>query len=562
MNLSGMDPAAEPLAAFLLDNPWCPAGLLGRILGLGRRRLAGLADQVVFERLQAPQSGGRGYQTLYALTAEGARQLGAGYRAPRLLAEALLLSYGRLGRARTGLAGWAEAASIRWTISPWRPTRRAPYFDALLCLNRAPGRAALAALACPPEPVKLDWYQDLLAAWTRWRRKPDLPPAALVIWDPPHGPLAPEVLARPLPDDPLSPVYVCLHENLADRAAWRHLGAKYAAPLTAPLPECAADAVAVERFRFDLRLAPYPRAVTLRYWAGRDRSQAARSAGAFLNAEQAQIELLLLLARFPALLPSDLGLLTGTRLGKKVIRPRLAALAAAGLAQKSSPGRWLPAEAGLALLAGMAGVSLKAYNRSLGWPLRPGAFQSLEAHQDTVTGLMLRLLREGVLSHWSFNAARYTFVMPKPLPGRGLREIRVYPDSAGVLDLDGRSALFWLEVDRGTRNGERLSWKLEKYFLIHFALLAPTPVPPILYLVSGPEGREERRLEAVARLLLRLAHARPGTELRLLLTTTTRLAAAGGPLVDAPVWIGFAQDRLAEKLVSLRAGNTEGRWSR
>jgi hypothetical protein len=221
----------------------------------------------------------------------------------------------------------------------------------------------------------------------------------------------------------------------------------------------------------------------------------------------------------------------------------------------------LPSEAGLALLAGLAGVSPKAFNRYLGWPVRAGAFRKVEQHQDVVTGFMLHLLREGALAHWSFNAARYTFTLPRPQDGAGLRQVRVYPDSAGVLDWeDGQGGLFWLEVDRGTRRGKRLSWKLEKYFLIHFSLAAPTHVPPILYLVSGPAGREEKRLQAVGRALSCLARTRPGTSLTLLLTTMSKVSAWTGPILDAPVWLRFAGDRLDERKVSLRTLYKEGVW--
>jgi hypothetical protein len=290
-----------------------------------------------------------------------------------------------------------------------------------------------------------------------------------------------------------------------------------------------AAALDVTAFRFDGRATPYPKAATLRYWAGRDQSRPARAARTFWELGPTRLELLLLLARFPALATDDLALLSRRRKGRYWVGPRLAELEAAGLASQKLPGRWLPSEAGLALLAGLAGVSPKAFNRYLGWPVRAGAFRNLEQHQDVVTGFMLRLLREGALARWSFNAARYTFTLPRPHDGAGLRQVRVYPDSAGVLNWDdGQGGLFWLEVDQGTRRGKRMSWKLEKYFLIHFSLAAPTHVPPILYLVSGPQGREEQRLEAVGRALSRLARTRPGTALTLLLTTTSKLSAWRG----------------------------------
>jgi hypothetical protein len=176
-----LDPTQQAVGRFLFDNPWCSAALIGRFLGLGRSSLGRLSDRALFERIQVPEPGGRGYQALYALTAEGSRRVMNAYRSPRVLAEALLLTYGRLGRSREALSGLAGQGRLAWLLSPWRPSRRAPYFDALFALKIRDQKAALVALASPPEPVKLDWYLDLIAAWNRWSRGERAAPAVLVL---------------------------------------------------------------------------------------------------------------------------------------------------------------------------------------------------------------------------------------------------------------------------------------------------------------------------------------------------------------------------------------------
>jgi hypothetical protein len=240
--------------------------------------------------------------------------------------------------------------------------------------------------------------------------------------------------------DPRFPVCAAAPEALGDPSRWRSLNGRPGAVL---LPDHGRDPLDAAAFRFDGRSTPYPKAATLRYWAGRDQSRPARAVRAFWELRPTRLELLLLLARFPALTPDDLALLSRRKKGRYWVGMRLSELEAAGLAGEGLPGRWLPSEAGLALLAGLAGVSPKAFNRYLGWPVRAGAFRKVEQHQDVVTGFMLRLLREGALAHWSFNAARYTFTLPRPQDGAGLRQVRVYPDSAGVLDWEtGRVGCF------------------------------------------------------------------------------------------------------------------------
>jgi hypothetical protein len=199
MNDQPLDPTQQAIGRFLFDNPWCSAALIGRFLELGRTSLGRLSNGALFERVQVPQPDQRGYQALYALTAEGSRRVMNAYRPPRLLAEALLLAYQRLERSREALAGLAGEGRLTWSLSPWRPSRRAPYFDALFALKNRDQKAALIALASPPDPAKLDWYLDLLAAWNRWRKDARAAPAALVLLEPSGDVPGQAVLARRIP---------------------------------------------------------------------------------------------------------------------------------------------------------------------------------------------------------------------------------------------------------------------------------------------------------------------------------------------------------------------------
>lgn len=553
-----MRKAAEKLARAsqaLFYNPWCTADVLSTLAGLSRddRRL--LADGARFERLAIPAAGGRGYQTVYGLTAAGQRTAAGRYRAPQALAAALLLQHGRLARARQGLAQLAGAGRLLWSLSPWQPKRAGPAFDALLALKAGRERAYLAVLVTPLPGARLAWYLDLLAAWQRWRKAAGAVPAALLLWQPPLEPEGLAVLAAAVRDaadpDRRSSVAWIDGADLAQETTWQPLGQAALGRAWREPGRVSAAALAPGAYLSDGRKSAFPGAATLGGWAHKHSATVAF----FLDARAGQIDLLEDLARFPGVSPATLKRLNPQDTARRKLGGRLQALVDAGLVAVTPDGRVLPTEPGLALLAGLRGVSPRAANRDLGWPVRPGQFKNLLAHQAVVLAFLLRLRDEGVLQAWSYNSHQHLFWVPRPEVEKRLRRVVIQPDSAAGVRLGPKQVgAFWLEVDRGTRQAGRLDWKLEKYFLAAGASYASGKVPLVAYLVDRDGRQEENRLQRVARRLARLARQYPGSSLRVFLATGDLLRRAPAPLLDAPVWREFTRGRLSTGLVSLRDG--------
>jgi hypothetical protein len=128
---------------------------------------------------------------------------------------------------------------------------------------------------------------------------------------------------------------------------------------------------------------------------------------------------------------------------------------------------------------------------------------------EYIFAFMFALRRSGWLASWDLVQARYEYcVAVAPGDLTRPRRVELIPDSEGVLAVDGRKVPFWLEIDRGTRNGVRLTRQLEKYILARFGYAASDPIPMLLYVVAeGGETRARlvarRLVELVARYRLR-----------------------------------------------------------
>jgi hypothetical protein len=558
-----MDEIIVKVGRFLFYNPWSPQSLIVRLTGLGRDGASVLGDRAIFERVRIPCWNARGYQDVYGLTAKAQIELTGLSRPPRALGEALLMQYGRLERARQVLAELARAGRLLWSISPWRATPRAPCWDALLAVERGQGQASLAGLVIPMQNASLEWYLDVLACWARWRKASCAIPAMLILWNPPLGALARKYLSELTPGDTQSPV-VCFFgealsgigrfEPLESRLKGREPRFDWVQPARVP-----AELLLQEAFSPDARRRRIPKAGTLSSWAGKDASELAYSLSFFYRAHAGEIQLLETLARFPGLTALGYRQLNREKKAGRALARRLSALVSAELvAEVQEPAAGLPtryflAERGLVLLSGLVGVGERAWNRYLGWPLRPGQFRQERQHMGITLDFMLGLQREGVLPAWDFTAARYVYAaFERPMGGKTQRLV-ILPDSAGAILLSHRRwCLFWLEVDRGTRRGKSLTWKLEKYFLAQFARLISGPIPPLIYLVATPNGRDEKRLRFVAHTLLRLGEKYPGAHFTAVLVTGELLGRSRAPILEARIWRRFYRDAFNPELVSLR----------
>jgi hypothetical protein len=564
-----MDESGQKIGRYLFYNPWSGAGVIGRLTGLTRHKLEVLEDRVTFARERVPSRDRRGYQDLYALTSLAEKEVAGFSRTERLRGEALLMAYDRLSRARQVLATLAGPRRLVWSISPWRPSRRAPYLDALLALARGQNQASLAGLVVPVKGAGLEWYLEILKAWVGWRRDSSAIPAMLILWNPPLPPGALRYLGQFALRGPQSPVFCIFGDLPRGKSGFTPLepasqGGEGKPPWqfsSVPTALLLQEAYLTDAGKTKLRIA-----TVARRRAKKDTNEIADALAFFTRARRGEIDTLEMLARFPGLSAWGYNQLNPQKKARRTLSARLGLLVTGGLVEAAAeteggfPTRYFLTEKGLGFLAGLSGVSAKARNRSLGFPVRPGRFKNEREHLGAILGFILRLQNERVLLAWDFTAARSLFSIVEGPNGVKIRRLIIQPDSSGALLLGGRRfQLFWLELDRGTRRGRSLAWKLEKYFLARYARFASGPIPPLLYLVDTSTGRDESRLRSIARALLRLGEKYPGARVSVLLTTGALLGRASGPLTRARVWRCFTQGAVSPTLISLREAFEKGR---
>jgi len=498
--------------------------------------------------------------TVYAPTQEAQSRFLGAYRSPRALAEALLLVHERLTFTRALSLGLRQSGDLLWSLTPWQSRPRGPHFDLLGAVSVGGRRAYLLALAHPPHGATLDWYLLMLKTWRAWRADNRAAlPAHLVLGAGALSPDAVSYLGRWVKAENGGVSFLGAHDRVVGLHG-SHAG-------VAPLPAAALNPLS---FIADLSTTPVQVGrYTLRYWARRTRGKTAGVAASFLELNRPQIEALETIAKYPLL----------DRAGIKRLHPTHSLVNAAGRHLSSLqrealvetvpefPGRYLPTEKGIRLLAAFAGVGEKNLDAYLGWPARPRTFALQRRHTLRILDFMLRLSAEGVLLAWDFFRSRYTYYDLR-VGRRSLRVLTIHPDSAGTLLLDAGTRLcidFWLEVDRGTRRGRKLNRQLEKYFLVQYARVAPVSLPPLVYIVDTRKsvedgvGWDEGRLRSVVRRLTALTDWRyRGSCLTVLFTTGELLDAhRTEQLLEARLWRMFRKTAWDPEMRSLRAALAE-----
>jgi hypothetical protein len=541
----------QKIGRFLFSNPWSSLGVACALTGTGYRAGSqGLSDGACFERVRVPRGDARGYQDLYALTGQGQKELVGRYRSPGTLAEALLLSFSRLSLARDLLASLHKTERLIWSISPWKPRTRSPYFDALLGLDLGEGRAVLAALVTPLSTARWEWYTDLVREWENWRKSSDPLPTLLVLWEPPLPQRLLEALWTRVPGNLAGDILVLQGDH-----GWMSLlGMAKPGRIIASAPRVL---LAEEAFLGGARKTPFSFASTLRFWSAKTSSPLGRPLADFLRSRPGEIALLETIARFPGLTARGLRTLDPRQKAGRALSRRLATLKSRGWinAWGEGPQFYLLAGLGLEYLAGVGGVAPGAENRYLGFPVRPGRFVGTRAHLTLVNDFLLRLARENRLLGWDGLSARYVFGLAPSADRIRIQKLVIQPDGAGILSLrGGKTAPFWLEVDRGTRRGKSIHWKLEKYFLAKGARQASSAVPPLLVVVDTGVGNDEARLRFLIRQFAILGRKHPLSVLVVLLTTGELLDGVKGSILDGRVWRCFSQGQWSSDLISMRNG--------
>ena len=484
----------------------------------------------------------------YSLTPSGAHHTGLPLPPINRRAETLLAAP-HLDKVRgTLLSAPAIRDRLVWSISP-RWAAPGLTLDALACMRREKGGTVLVAFAVPPESAASSWwYIDLLRDWFRLRRQRDDPGGVLVAVGLPFEPMAMPMLIRrrgkrqqtSVP----APVYFLPEDSEGSRLgcpeAWFRLPelgwgrfCPWDEPTLMPGPK-PIDAYLGGKVPRGLRKQSIPQ------WVQKSKHRVAPVLRVALEMTHGESTLLGALLQYPAFAAEELALMLG--LGRRSVLKALERMRKRGLVEClplfGAERRSVLIDQGLNLLAGQAMQTPARFRARRAWSVGHEPLTRSPRHMEYILAFMFALRRSGRLMNWDLVQARYGYcVAVAPGDLTRPRYISIVPDSSGILVIEGREVPFWLEIDRGTRNGVRLTRQLEKYILARFGYAASDPIPMLLYVVA--EGGETRA-RLVARRLVELATRYRLRRMPAILITTWELltngdlSAAPDPL--KPVW--------------------------
>jgi len=522
-------------------HPWARFDFLRMESGLteyrARRARCQVIDLGLVESLRIATRGQPKPPARYSLTSAGAHRMHLPLPAVDRRAS-MLLAAPHLERVREVFLG---AAAIRerlvWSISPWG-AGGGVVLDALACMRDVRGREVLVAFAAPPEGAAVSWwYVELLRSWFRRRRSGESGDAVLAVLGLPFDLMAMPMLVRSsrrgrnqvkhthapvyfLPDGEEGP-------RLASADAWLRLpelGWARVCPWDEPMLATSRNAPGSY---LSGRLPRVPRPRPLREWADASHHPVAQALRAGLDMTHGESSLLGALLQYPAFSAEEFALVVGFR--PRSVRRSLQSLTDRGLMETlplfEEERRSVLTSRGLDLLAIKAMQTPTRFRTRRAWPTDHDPLTRSPRHMQYILAFMFALRRGGRLAGWDLVQARYEYcVAVAPGDLTRPRRVELVPDSGGILSVDGREIPFWLEIDRGTRNGVRLTRQLEKYILGRFGYAASDPIPMLLYVVA--EGGESRA-RLVARRLVELSSRYRLRRIPAILITTWELLTDG-----------------------------------
>jgi hypothetical protein len=272
-------------------------------------------------------------------------------------------------------------------------------------------------------------------------------------------------------------------------------------------------------------MVPHSRSVLK--WATMSRHPVASALRAALPMTHGEMSILGALLQYPAFSAEELSQIVGLR--TRSVRRCLEELRGRGLVETlplfEAEKRSVLAAPGLDLVAFKSMQSPTRFRTRRAWPADHAPLTRSPRHMQYILAFMFALLRDGRLAGWDLVQARYEYcVAIAPGDLTRPRRVELVPDSRGILAADGREVPFWLEIDRGTRHGVRLTRQLEKYILARFGYAASDPLPTLLYVVA--EGGESRA-RLVARRLVELSTRYRLRRIPAILITTWELLTGG-----------------------------------
>lgn len=562
----------ESLHEILFWNPWSTNDFLAELSGLSvrtvRERLA--ADDTV-EKIEAPSEFGRKRNTVYALTRCQQIRLFDRNMSPAFMAEALMMGFSRLRKGRDIIRVLHHnGLKMPWVISPWRPFKRGSLFDALVKVENLHGGQMLIAVVGHHSELNFIGVEHLVRVWLKWRQKDGRLPAALLFWDPGFNVGEARFLRSFCVNE--NGDVVCFYpfsRHTADR--WIYLNDQNFYPVAIPpwergvsLSPQKSSAVGIDRLHADIRIQRYPYAERLDIWLAQNAAGAAGITADFLDMSNREIEMFRWLMLFPALDRQTFVEMVVSPIGggiegcdrasqQRAFNQRLRKLLSRGYATEIDhfPGHYALTPKGMRFYSMLTGLEAKAMAMSWGHPDRIGKFSFQQEHQARIWKLIKGIAREGILMRAGTDSNRLIFYDIQRVSVE-IPKIEIRPDAIITIRIgDLKYQTFWVEVDRGTRKGQKIRWKIEKLFHVFYAHINPSPIEPVLYIVDCESGKNENRVRYILKLLQRLYGFFPRTPLRFLITSTDLLDEFNGTFLDQPIWREFYLGGVDKRLRSL-----------
>jgi hypothetical protein len=257
------------------------------------------------------------------------------------------------------------------------------------------------------------------------------------------------------------------------------------------------------------------------------------------------------------------GVSKGNRAGSQghQFNQRVLALRKLGLAAeiKQFAGHYALTQEGMRFFSLLNGIGSDVMSGSWGHPEKIGKFAFQQAHQTRVLGIIRKIAREGILLHAGTESNRLVFYDIEFVSER-IPKIEIRPDviiSVQVNETARQS--FWIEVDRGTRKGEKIRWKLEKMFKIFYAHKNPFGIEPVLYMIDCGDIHNESRVRYILNLLKNLSSYYPRVPLQVMVTSADLFDHVRGTFLTQPIWRMFYLGRVEKTPQSLAEIFLQGR---
>jgi hypothetical protein len=205
---------------------------------------------------------------------------------------------------------------------------------------------------------------------------------------------------------------------------------------------------------------------------------------------------------------------------------------------------------GMRFFSLIAGIDAEEMASAWGHPERVGKFAFQQKHQSLVLKIIRQLAEDRDLVRAGTESNRLIFYDIRRFAKR-IKRIEIRPDLIATLRCKNKFQTFWIEVDRGTRKGKNIRWKLEKMFYIFFARKSPSPIMPVLFVIDCEKGKNESRVRYILKLLKQFSAVFPQTPLHLLITSADLLDQIPGTFIKKPIWREFYLGQVNKRTRSL-----------